>query len=145
MTQIKIYGSDGIGSKTGLVKVQSFNIKPDKVSCGAAGATAGTLTVDDMARYDFFKLNDVNGSTDQFKLPAAAPLGTSFVLYPETAIEIHTAVVLAEINGTASAGFNSVAKSMYYCTKTAHLLDEWHVVAFAEAGTVTSLTINVSV
>jgi len=145
MTQIKIYGSDGEGSKSGLVGVKSFNIKPDKILCGAAGTTAGTITAADMKIYDFFKLNDINGSTDQFKLPAAAPLGTVLWLYPETAIEIHPEVALSEINGTASFGFNSVAKSLYCCMKTAHLLDEWHIVAFAEAGTVTTLTINVAV
>jgi len=145
MTKIRNIFSNGarFGGKLGVVKIGSRNVCPDTIIAAAAGS-AGTLTRAQMNLYDYFKVDDTTGSTDQFHLPAEAELGEQFIIYAVTAFEIHPAVTLSEINGTASFGFNTVAKSTYTCTKTAHLLDEWSVVAVAEAGTVTTLTINVA-
>ena len=145
MTKIVNYWNNGgkNGTKTGLVKIGSHNVAPDTITALAAGS-APTISRANMNKYDYFKVDQGTGATNQFHLPDAAELGESFVIYAVSAFEMHPATTLSEMNGTASFGFNTVAKSVYYCTKTAHLLDEWSILAIAEAGSVTTLTINVA-
>lgn len=144
MTKIRNIFNNGKknGGKLGIVNVNSYNVCPDTIVADAAGSAA-TLTRSQLNLYDFFKIDDTNGATDQFHLPDAAEVGESFVLYPLTAVEIHSQTATDEINGTASKGFNSVAKSMYFVTRTS--ATEWAVLAVAEAGSVTTLTVNVDV
>lgn len=147
MTKIKNIFNNGkrFGAKLGVVNVGSRNVCPDTLLADAAGS-AVVPTRAQMNQYDYFKVDDVNGSTDQFHLPDAAEVGESFILYAITPFEVHCEVTTGKINGTASFGFDTVAASLYQCTKTVDhaTIDEWSVLAVAEDGSVTTLTVNVA-
>lgn len=144
MTKIRNIFNNGKknGGKLGVVNVNSYNVCPDTILADAAGSAA-VLTRSQMNLYDFFKVDDVNGSTDQFHLPDAAEVGESFTVYALTAFEMHTETETDTINDTASFGFNTVAGSMYVCTKVTSTA--WIVIPWANDGTAEVLTINVAV
>jgi hypothetical protein len=145
MTKIRNIFNNGKanGAKLGVVNVNSFNVCPDTIT---ADATPATVTRAQLNQYDFFKVQQDTANTDEFDLPADAEVGDSFVIYALDAFEVRTESETAEINGAASAGFTTVAKSMYQCTKVPATgsVDEWRVVAIAENGSVTTLTVNVA-
>jgi len=145
MTKIRNIFNNGkkFGAKLGVVNIGSYNVAPNTITALAA-ASAPTISRSDMNLYDYFKVDQGTGATNQFHLPDAAELGESFVIYAVTAFEMHTQTVGSEINGDNAGGFNTVAKSMYFCTKTAHSTDEWAILGIAEAGSVESITVNVA-
>lgn len=130
-------------AKTGVVKVNSFNVCPDTI---VAAPTPATLTAEQLAKYDYFLVDQTSAATDEFDLPDAAEVGDVITLYAVSAFEVRTETDAAEINGVGSFGFTTVAKSTYTCTKVepSGSVDEWRVVAVAENGSVTTLTVNVA-
>jgi hypothetical protein len=111
-----------------------------------ATPNAGTLTRAELNKYDFFKIDQVNAATNEFDLPDIAEVGDSFVLYAVNPFEVRTATDSDEINGAASFGFVTVAKSTYYCTRVpeSSSAKEWRVLAIAEDGSVTTVAVTIA-
>ena len=145
MTKITNNFNDGskAGAKLGVVNVNSYNVCPDIIT---ADASPATITRAQLNQYDFFQVQQDTANTDEFDLPDHAEVGESFVIYALDAFEVRTETDAAEINGATADGFTTVAKSMYICTKVppSSTDEEWRVVAIAENGSVTTLTVNIA-
>lgn len=145
MTKIRNIFNNGkrFGAKVGIVNVNGYNVCPDVIT---ADASPATITRAQLNQYDFFKVQQDTANTDEFDLPDHAEVGESFTIYALDAFEVRTETDAAEINGATADGFTTVAKSMYICTKVppSSTADEWRVVAIAEDGSVTTLTVNIA-
>jgi hypothetical protein len=126
MAKVKIYGSDGEGSATGLVGVGgSANVETTAIS-----STSGvTITPDMCKRNDFFYIT----GTGIIKLGDDIPVGTLIHLFATGAFLLSTETDADVINNIASKDWTvPAADDILHCLKT-HAAN-WQVTEETKAG-----------
>ena len=139
MTKIRNIFNNGqrFGAKTGVVKVNSFNVCPDTV---LAAATAVTLTRAQMNQYDYFTITS-GGATNEFDLPDAAEIGEVLTLYAAAAYELRTETDGNDINNDPDVGYAvSLGETIRaYKVNTT----DWLVTSLSSAGA--AVTVNATI
>ena len=127
MAKVKIYGSDGEGSLSGLVGVGgSANVETTSIASASAGYT---ITADMCKRNDFFYIT----GTDKILLADDIPVGTLIHLFATGAFILGTVTATVVINNIASKNWTvPAADDILHCFKT-HALN-WQVTEETKAG-----------
>jgi len=130
------------GAKTGEVIVGSYNVAPTTIN---AAPTPATISVSDLNKYDFWKVQRTSADTDEFDLPDGAALGQVITLYCVTGFELRTATDSNKINDVASKGFTTVTGDLIKCTKvTAGSAGSWIVEKLDKLGAVVTVVAGVA-
>lgn len=75
---VNLFNSGKRSIKTGVVKVNSYNVYPTALVATAAGAT--TLTLPLLDSYEFFNCSQTSAATDTLIIPAGADVGQIIVI-----------------------------------------------------------------
>lgn len=131
MTQIKIYGSDGEGSKSGLVAVGgSADLYGSEI---VAAPTPFVITADLCKRFGYFQVGNTSGNTDEIDLGDDIPIGTMIHLFATDVFELRTETDTVVMNNIASKGWTvPAADDILHCFKT-HATN-WQITEETKAG-----------
>lgn len=75
---ISLFNGGKRSRKTGIVKVNSYNVYPTALV--ATAGTATTLTLELLDSYDFFTGQQTSAATDKIAIPSGADIGTKIVI-----------------------------------------------------------------
>lgn len=128
MAKVKIYGSDGEGSATGLVGVGgSANVESTSIASTSGGTS---ITADMCKRNDFFYIT----GTDVIVLDDDIPVGTLIHLFATGAFQLKTETTASVVmNNITSKNWTVPATDdILHCFKT-HALN-WQITEETKAG-----------
>lgn len=131
MTQIKVYGSDGEGSKSGLVAVGgSVDVYGSNL---VAAPTPFVITADLAKRFGFFNVENTSANTDEIDLGDDIPIGTLVHIMATEAFELRTQTDTVVMNNIASKGWTiPAAGDILHCLKTG--ATNWQITEETKAG-----------
>lgn len=133
MAQIKTSENGGDAmTKTGLVQVNSKNVKPTTTVAVPAPGTA--ITLQDVKQFDFFPVAQTSAGTDEITLASDLPVGTEIFLHAASACVVSTIASsgIGINGGTDAQGVAIAANGSMRLIKVS--ATRWIATAFTSAG-----------